>query len=107
MRAAMAIGIALGLLTAGAATAQTPPAVVAVPADLRELAEETSFNGRLDADQRVAIVARVGGTLEEVGFRFGETVEAGRVLFRIDPRPFAALVQEARGALRTAEAARC
>ncbi len=106
MHAAIAIVIAFGLLTAGAATAQAPPAVIAVPAELRELAEEAGFNGRLVADRRIAIVARVGGTLHEVGFRFGETVAEGQVLFRIDPRPFAALVQEARGALRAAEAAR-
>lgn len=106
MRAAIVAGLVLGLLTVGGAAAQVPPAVVAVPAELRELAEETSFNGRLDADQRVAIVARVGGTVQEVGFRFGETVAEGQVLFRIDPRPFEALVQEAQGALRAAQAAR-
>ena len=103
MRAALAI-----LASAGMAQAQDapPPAVVAVPAEIVELAESATFNGRLDADRRVALVARVGGTLVELGFAPGETVEAGRTLFRIEPNLFAAAVKEAEGALRTAEAAR-
>jgi membrane fusion protein (multidrug efflux system) len=105
MRATIRTALVLGLM-AGAAAAQQPPAVVAVPAEVRELAETASFNGRLDADQRVAIVARVTGTLQEIGFRFGQEVTEGQRLFLIDPAPFAASVQEAEGALRSAAAAR-
>ncbi|SIO33912.1 membrane fusion protein, multidrug efflux system [Rhodovulum sp. ES.010] len=93
---------------AGAARAQDapPPAVVAIPAEIRALSETVTFNGRLDADRRVALVARVGGVLEEVGFDPGATVEEGQVLFRIEPDLYETAVKEAEGALRGAEAAR-
>ena len=106
MRSAIIFGLGLAVLTSSAAAQQPPPAVVAVPAEARALAEEARFNGRLDADRRIAVVARVTGTLEDVGFRFGEAVEDGRVLFRIDPRPYAAMAREAEGVLRAARAAR-
>lgn len=101
-------GLAAALLLAGEARAQEarPPAVVAVPAEIVELAETGAFNGRLDADRRVALAARVSGTLEEIGFAPGEIVEQGRLLFRIEPDLYATAVKEAEGALRSAEAAR-
>ncbi|MCO8146102.1 efflux RND transporter periplasmic adaptor subunit [Rhodovulum tesquicola] len=99
-------GVAL-LLCSGAYAQQGPvPAVVAVPAEIMELAETATFNGRLDADRRVALVARVGGTLEEIGFAPGDQVEEGQLLFRIEQALYATAVKEAEGALRGAEAAR-
>jgi len=82
------------------------PAVVAVPAEIRELAETESFNGRLDANRRVALTARVAGVLEEVGFAPGAWVEAGQRLFAIERALFEAALREAEGALRGAEAQR-
>jgi membrane fusion protein, multidrug efflux system len=83
-----------------------PPAVTVAPAARMELAATTRFNGRLDADGRVAISARVSGTLEEVTFAPGDLVEAGAVLYRIEQGLYAAAVREAEGALRAAEATR-
>jgi membrane fusion protein, multidrug efflux system len=58
-----------------------------VPIELREI-------GAVEAYNTVSITARVGGQLLKVGFREGDDVKAGAVLFQIDPRPFdAALVQ--------------
>jgi membrane fusion protein, multidrug efflux system len=90
------------------AAAQTPPApaVVVTPAARMELAATSRFNGRLDADRRVAVAARVSGTLEEVTFRPGDTVEEGAVLYRVEQGLYAAAVREAEGALRAAEATR-
>lgn len=95
-------------LVAGAAFAQDAPApaVVAAPASLVEIGQTAVFNGRLDADRRVAIVARVAGTLEEVGFAAGDNVEEGQLLFAIEPDLYQTAVVEAEGALRGAEAAR-
>lgn len=95
-------------LVAGAASAQdTPaPAVVAVPASLVEIGQTSVFNGRLDAERRVSIVARVAGTLEEVGFAAGDVVDEGQILFSIEPDLYVTAVAEAEGALRAAEASR-
>ncbi len=98
----------LVLMFAGAAQAQNspPPAVIAVPAAIMELEETATFNGRLDADSRVTLMARVSGMLEDVGFAPGDTVEQGQLLFRIERDLYESQVTEAQGALNAAEAAR-
>jgi membrane fusion protein (multidrug efflux system) len=100
--------MALPEVAARPAMAQTPaaPAVIVAPAARVELAATARFNGRLDADRRVAIAARVSGTLEEVTFRPGDVVEEGALLYRVEQGLYAAAVREAEGALRAAEATR-
>jgi len=83
-----------------------PPAVIVAPAEILELANIVRFNGRLDADQRVGLVSRVSGMVEQVGFAPGDTVTKDQVLFHIEPGIYAASVQEAEGSLRSAEATR-
>ena len=83
-----------------------PPAVTVAPAARVELAATARFNGRLDADRRVAIAARVSGTLQEVTFAPGDVVAEGDVLYRIEQGLYAAAVREAEGALRAAQATR-
>jgi len=82
------------------------PAVVAVEATTRDLAETSDFNGRLDANRRVALVARVSGVIEEIGFAPGATVAEGQTLFVIEDDLYEASAREAQGALRAAEAQR-
>jgi multidrug efflux pump subunit AcrA (membrane-fusion protein) len=83
-----------------------PPAVVVAPAARVELDGTGRYNGRLDADSRVPISARVSGLIEEVGFAPGAAVEAGALLYRVEAGLYAAAVREAEGALRAAEATR-
>ena len=93
---------------AGIAPAQEEvrPAVVAVAAEVRDLSETATFNGRLDANRHVDLVPRVSGLLTEIGFEAGQMVAEGDVLFRIEPDIYAASVQEAEGALQSAKAQR-
>jgi len=94
---------------AGAATAQDlgpRPAVVAVEAAIRDLAETSDFNGRLDANRRVALVARVSGMIETIEFAPGARVTANQPLFVIEDDLYAAALREAEGALRAAQAQR-
>lgn len=53
----------------------------------------------------VNVTARVGGALDSVEFREGQMVRKGQRLARIDPRPFAVAVQQARGQLLRDQAA--
>jgi multidrug efflux system membrane fusion protein len=46
--------------------------------------------GAVEAFNTVSITARVGGQLLEVGFKEGQDVAEGDLLFQIDPRPFQA-----------------
>lgn len=95
-------------VTASATPAQEAPrpAVVAVGAATIDLAQTVSFNGRLDAAAHVALVARVGGIVEDIGFAPGDRVAEGDLLFRIAPDLLVAAVREAEGALKAAQAQR-
>jgi multidrug efflux system membrane fusion protein len=55
--------------------------------------------GTVEASASVAIKARVEGQVVEVAFRDGQTVEAGDLLFRLDPAPLTIALQEAEAAL--------
>jgi membrane fusion protein (multidrug efflux system) len=94
------------LATPALAQSAPPPAVVVAQAARVELAATARFNGRLDADRRIQVAARVSGTLEEVGFAPGDLVAEGDLLYRIEQGLYAASVREAEGALRAAEATR-
>lgn len=61
--------------------------------------------GNVEAYATVAVKARVDGQIVEVRFKEGEEVRKGKVLFKIDARPFeAALRQAEANALRDAAA---
>ena len=61
--------------------------------------------GNVEAYSTVTVKARVDGQIVEVGFKEGEEVKKGQILFKIDPRPFeAALRQAEANALRDAAA---
>jgi multidrug efflux system membrane fusion protein len=63
-----------------------------------------SASGVVEPMQTVAVTTQVTGTLLDVLFREGETVKAGQVLFRIDPRPLQASLDQARATLARDEA---
>jgi RND family efflux transporter MFP subunit len=78
------------------------PVAVAKPA-VKEIQIWDEYVGRFEAVNRVEIRPRVSGYLEEVHFYDGDIVDAGELLFTIDPRPFKAALD---GAKARAEAAR-
>jgi len=82
------------------------PAVVAVEATTLDLAETSDFNGRLDANRRVALVARVSGVIQSIGFAPGTEVAQDQALFVIESDLYDAAAREAEGALRAAQAQR-
>lgn len=90
-----------------AQTASAPPPAVDVatvlvePVTLRE-----TFTGRVASPQTVQLRPRVSGYIDEVAFEEGELVEAGDLLFRIDPRPYEARVQAAKASLAQAQSQR-
>ncbi len=64
----------------------------AMPLDFRAI-------GHVEAIETVAVKARIGGALQEIRFAEGDTVEAGAVLFVIDPRPTQAALRQAEAQL--------
>ncbi|MEZ5527503.1 MAG: efflux RND transporter periplasmic adaptor subunit [Gammaproteobacteria bacterium] len=79
------------------------PVVDALTLELHPLRDWSSYSGRLQAVNAADIRPLVSGTIQQVLFADGAQVEAGQLLFVIDPRPFAARVQHARAALSSAE----
>ena len=51
--------------------------------------------GNVEALSTVSVKARVDGQIVEVGFKEGNEVRTGSVLFRIDPRPYEATLRQA------------
>lgn len=68
--------------------------VLAEPVTLTE-----TFTGRLQAPETVLLRPRVTGYVQEVAFNEGALVEAGDLLFQIDPRPYQAQLNAARAEL--------
>jgi len=85
------------------AAAAPPPVTVAQPAK-RTVTDWDEFTGRFDAVEEVQVRARVGGFVTNVEFRDGAVVNAGDLLYIIDPRPFEAVAEQADGQLSDARA---
>lgn len=70
----------------------------------REVGDYVYFTGRLEAVESVEIRARVTGYLVSIDFQSGRPVKAGDRLFKIDPRPYQAQLDEANGQVALAKA---
>lgn len=81
-----------------------PPAVGVVVAESRPMAESTEINGRIQAEQRVDVVARVTAFLNEQLFVEGAEVKKGDLLYRLEQGPFEADVDVKQAAIAQAEA---
>lgn len=101
LRYAMLLLVAPRLATAQA----PPPAVLVATAELRTIAAASEFVGRVKATDRVDLRARVTGFLGSRLFQDGDHVTEGQVLFRLDPAPFEAVVQQRQAAVQSADAA--
>lgn len=107
-------GIVLLLLAAcGEPPEQAPsagprpaPTVEVVRPLLRKITDWDEFTGRLEAVETVDLRARVSGLLESIHFEDGEMVEAGDLLFQLDPRPYQAELDARLADAELAEAAR-
>ena len=88
---------------------QPPPATVpvgVVRAELKSISSTADFVGRVEAINRVQIVARVTGFLENVKFQEGDLVKEGAPLYLIEQGLYKAAVESAQGALERSKAAK-
>src|SRR3977135_4704027 len=89
----LAVGaVVVGATAAGRAqgAARGPPAVGVVEAIKRPITETSEFLGRIEAVNRVNVVARVTAFLEKRLFKEGAEVKAGDELYRLERGPFEA-----------------
>ncbi len=108
-------GLLLGVLAASLAACgqkpeangpgAMPPVPVAVikvqPADVPVSYE---FVGQAAGSREVEVRARVGGILQKRSYTEGKPVKAGDLLFQIDPEPFKAALDQAKGNLQVQQA---
>src|SRR6516165_344081 len=95
------------LVCRGIAAAQgvaPPPAVSVAPVVSRQVTETGDFVGRIVAINKVDVVARVAGFIEERNFTEGQQVKAGDLLFRIEQATYKAAVDQQRANLARAKA---
>lgn len=64
---------------------------------VREVADYQDFTARTVATQSVNVIPRVTGFLNKINIADGAIVKEGQVLFEIDPRQYAAQLEQANG----------
>jgi membrane fusion protein, multidrug efflux system len=80
-----------------------PPVTVSKPL-VRTVTDYFEFPGQTAAVGEVEVRARVYGYLVKVNFRDGQNVKKGDLLYEIDPRPYQAALDEAKGVLASLRA---
>jgi multidrug efflux system membrane fusion protein len=84
---------------------QGPPAPVRVTiAEQRTLPIRIDTIGIIEAYSTIDVKSLVGGELIEVGFKEGDEVKEGQVLFVIDPRPYEIALKQREAELARAQA---
>lgn len=94
----------IGIAATGACSKKDPPRSPQVPVSVTTVRRSAipyvvTANGVAEPMQTVAVQAQVNGTLQRVNFSEGQAVQAGQVLFQIDSRPYAAVLNQARAQL--------
>ena len=79
--------------------APPPVPVVVAPVVQKDVPVQFKNIGNVEAYATVAIKARVGGEIKKVNFKEGQDVNAGDLLFVIDPRPLEAALRQAQANL--------
>jgi membrane fusion protein (multidrug efflux system) len=110
----MALGKVLLALTFAAALAgcskeappppKPAPQVTVAPVAPQTIPYVMTFVAQTESSRQVDIVARVSGYLDKIAYREGELVQEGQLLFALDPKPFRAQLDAARGELKAQQA---
>ena len=105
-----AVGVLFGMVSAGCerrvASAPAPPAptVEVTPVIQKDVPVQGEWVGTLEGYVNAQISPQVTGYLNRQNYQEGAFVKKGQVLFEIDPRPFQAVLDQAKGQLAQAEA---
>src|SRR5436190_5444624 len=108
-RSFSACSAVVALSAIAACSRKDPPRQPTVPVSVTTVRRAivpyvVTANGLAEPKQTVAVEAQVNGILQRVNFSEGQSVQAGQVLFQIDPRPYIAVLNQARAQLARDEA---
>ena len=98
---AAALGLCV-LLIAGCSKEAPPsqrpaPVVSVVTVTPQAIPYVATFVAQTESSRQVDIVARVSGFLDRIAYPEGELVKEGQLLFQLDPKPFEAQLDAAKG----------
>src|SRR5260370_1354727 len=85
-----AIALSLNTMAQAQPAPSGPPAVGVIDATTRPITETSEFLGRIEATNRVDIVARVTAFMDKRVFREGAEVKNGDLLYQLERGPFEA-----------------
>ena len=97
------LGVTLTAALGGCGPKETPvaaPTLPVVPVSqpvARQVTDFVDFTGRTDAVESVGVRARVTGYVVKIPFKEGAEVKKGDLLVEIDPRPYQAQLDQAKG----------
>ena len=100
--------IAIAAFT-GCSREEAPAPLPPTPVSVITVTQQTipfvpSFVAQTESSQQVDIVPRVSGFLDKIAYLEGELVKEGQILFQLDPKPFQAQLEAARGGLQAQQA---
>lgn len=113
LRRPLVAAVALAALVAGCskeeakpqqAQQRPAPEVTVMTIVPRDIPFSPSFVAQTESSQQVNIVARVSGFLDKIAYQEGDLVKEGQLLFQLDPKPFQAQLEAARGELMSQQA---
>ena len=87
-----------------AAAPPPPPVVEVAPVIQKDVPVQGEWVGTLEGYANAQIEPQVSGYLIRQNYHEGASVKKGQLLFEIDPRPFQAVLDQAKGQLAQAEA---
>ncbi|QDK36870.1 efflux RND transporter periplasmic adaptor subunit [Bdellovibrio sp. NC01] len=73
------------------------PEVTAIKTSVRDIPITKEFVGQISGIRDIQVRARVGGILLKRYYKEGDKVKAGSLLFKIDPAPYIASLNQAKG----------
>ena len=80
-------------------SAAPPPAVTVAKVTRQAVTPSSTFTGRVEAVEKVDLIARVSGFLEQRLFEEGKRVEKGDLLFVIEKAPYEAQIAQVKGSI--------
>jgi membrane fusion protein (multidrug efflux system) len=101
--------LSLVVLAAGCSKEAPPPQrpvpeVTVITVQPQSIPYTPNFVAQTESSRQVNIVARVSGYLDKIAYQEGEVVKEGQLLFQLDPKPFQAQLDAARGELQSQQA---
>lgn len=98
------VAIAVGCSEKPSPPPPAAPEVTVITVETRDIPYVPNFVAQTESSQQVNIVARVSGFLNKIAYKEGEVVKQGQLLFELDPAPFQAQLQAARGEVQAQQA---